>query len=167
MTSGIMAFIASSVILALSLSGAPAGEAATKPAPATRPIGDAALVLPVEPAAAPRPIEAWMIDAPERRPAALPALYATLGAMHALDAYSTRRAVNAGAYEGNPLMRKAAGNSGAMLAVKAASTAATIFFAERAWKKNRKGAVILMAAINGAMAAVSVRNFRNAQRPGR
>jgi hypothetical protein len=60
-------------------------------------------------------------------------------------------------------MGKAAGNAGATLALKAASTAGTIFFAERAWKKNRKGAIILMAAINGAMAAVSARNFRNAQ----
>jgi hypothetical protein len=105
-----------------------------------------------------------MIDRQERRPAGLPALYASLGALHALDAYSTRRALAAGAHEGNPIMRKAAGNAGATLAVKAVSTAATIFFAERAWKKNRKGAVILMVAINGAMAAVSARNFRNAQR---
>jgi hypothetical protein len=91
----------------------------------------------------------------------LPALYATLGAMQALDVYSTRRATGAGAYEANPLMRKASGNTSAMLAVKAASTAATVFFAERAWKKNKKGAVILMLAVNGAMAAVTVRNFKN------
>lgn len=102
-----------------------------------------------------------MVDAPESRPAALPALYATLGAMHALDAYSTRRAMAAGAYEANPVLRKT--NTSAMVAVKVASTAAAVFFAERAWKKNKKGAVILMAAINGAMAAVSVRNFRNAR----
>jgi len=75
--------------------------------------------------------------------------------------YSTRRALSAGAHESNPLMRKASGNTGAMLAVKVVSTAATVFFAERAWKKNKKGAVILMLAVNGAMAAVSVRNYQN------
>jgi hypothetical protein len=69
--------------------------------------------------------------------------------------------MSVGAYEANPLMRKASGNTGAMLAVKAVSTAATVFFAERAWKKNKKGAVILMLAVNSAMAAVTVRNFKN------
>jgi hypothetical protein len=34
-----------------------------------------------------------------------------------------------------------------------------IYFAERAWKKNRKGAIILMAVINGATAAVAARNI--------
>ncbi len=50
-----------------------------------------------------------------------------------------------------------------MLAIKALSTAGTIYFAERAWKKNRKGAVILMAVINGVTAAVAARNIRNAR----
>lgn len=157
-----MATIPLSVIVALSLSGTPA------PAPAeSASLGRAVAETPIAAAALAPPasgVEAWMIDRPERRPAALPALYASLGALHALDAYSTRCALAAGAHEANPLMRKPAGSSGATLAVKAASTAATIFFAERAWKKNRKGAVILMVAINGAMAAVSARNFRNAQR---
>jgi hypothetical protein len=73
----------------------------------------------------------------------------------------------AGADEANPLMQRSAGNAGATLGIKVASTAATIFFAERAWKKNRKGTVILMAVINGAMVAVSARNFRNAQQAQR
>lgn len=156
-----MAFTTSSVILALALSTSPAAEMPQTPISLA---STTASSLPAhsEPAAdSRRVIEAWMIDAPERRPAMLPALYATLGAMQALDVYSTRRALSAGANEANPLMRKASGNTGAMLAVKAASTAATVFFAERAWKKNKKGAVILMLAVNGAMAAVTVRNFKN------
>lgn len=108
-------------------------------------------------------VEAWMIDTPERRPAALPALYATFGALQALDVYSTRKAIGNGAFEANPLMRNAAKNSGTMLAVKAATGAAAIYFTERAWKKNKKGAVILMAAINGGMAAIVARNLRNAK----
>jgi hypothetical protein len=51
-----------------------------------------------------------------------------------------------------------------MLAVKAVSTAASIYFAERAWKKNRKGAIVLMAAINGVTAAVVAHNLRPARR---
>jgi hypothetical protein len=156
-----MAIIPLSFIVALSLPGTSVVKA-PEPASLLRAVQETTALQPDD-AGAGHAIEAWMIDRPERRPAALPALYASLGALHALDAYSTRRAISAGAYEANPAMPRAAGNAGATLAIKAASTAATIFFAERAWKKHRKGAVILMAAINAGMAAVSARNFRNAQ----
>lgn len=116
----------------------------------------------VAPAREPK-LERWMLDRSERRPAALPLMYVTLGALQGLDVYSTRRAIAAGANEANPLMQKAAGHSGAMLAVKALSTAGTIYFVERAWKKNRKGAVVTMAIINGAMAAIAANNMRNAR----
>lgn len=105
----------------------------------------------------------WMVDAPEKRPGALPVLYATFGALQMADAYSTRRAINTGAVEVNPLMKKAAGNSGTMYAVKAASAAGSIYLAERLWKKNRKGAVILMAVVNGVTAAVVAKNLQNAR----
>lgn len=158
-----MAFTTSSVVLALAISAAPATEKTVTTMALESPAATEQLAGPSATLSTPRLPEAWTMDAPERRPAALPALYATLGAMQALDVYSTRRAMGAGAYEANPLMRKAAGNAGTMIAAKAAATAATVFFAERAWKKNKKGAVILMAAINGAMAAVSIRNLRNAR----
>jgi hypothetical protein len=90
-------------------------------------------------------------------------MYAAFGALQGLDVYSTRRAIAGGAQEANPLMRPAAANSGAMLAAKALSAVGAIYFAERAWKKNRKGAIILMAVINGATAAVAARNMRNAR----
>ena len=112
---------------------------------------------------APAP-EAWKVDRPASgRPAALPMMYAALGAVQAFDVYSTRRALTSGAVEANPLMRGAARSSGTMLAVKALSTAGTILVAERMWKKNRTGAVILLAVVNGATAAVAVRNMRNAK----
>ena len=98
-----------------------------------------------------------------KRPAILPALYATLGVMQAWDLYSTSAALKAGAHEANPTAVAFAGNKGSMLGLKAATTASTIFFAERMWKKNRAGAIVLMTAINGAMAAVATQNVRNAR----
>ena len=50
-----------------------------------------------------------------------------------------------------------------MLGLKLATTASTIFFAERAWRKNRVAAVVMMTAINGATAAVAMHNMRNAR----
>ena len=109
----------------------------------------------------PAPSPKWMLDRPMSRPAALPAMYASLGALQALDIYSTRKAIGSGAHEANPVMRASSGSATAMLAVKAASTAASIFFTERAWKKNRKGAMILMAVANGVTAAVVANNLKN------
>lgn len=98
------------------------------------------------------------------RPAILPALYATLGVMQAWDIYSTRAAIQAGAREANPTAAAFTGSAGSMLGLKAATTASTIFFAERMWKKNKVGAVVMMVAINGATAAVSMHNMRNAKK---
>jgi hypothetical protein len=98
------------------------------------------------------------------RPAAPPALYAAMGVLAALDVHSTLRALSAGASETNPAVRGAGGRTGTILAMKALSTAGAIYFTERAWKKNRKGAVVLIAAINGVTAAVVVNNLRNARR---
>jgi len=122
-----------------------------------------AVTLPDGPLSGRAKLPAWMLDQSSARPSALPAMYATLGALQALDIYSTRRALNAGGTELNPVMRKSAGNSGAMMAVKALSTAGSIFFTERAWKKNRKGAVILMAVMNGVTAAVVANNLKQAR----
>jgi hypothetical protein len=115
--------------------------------------------------AAPAVPEAWTIDRPvSGRPAVLPVMYAALGGLQALDIYSTRRSISGGgAREINPLMKQAAGSSGVMLAAKALSTAGTIYFAERLWKKNRKGAMILMAAINGVTGAIAMRNMKHAR----
>jgi hypothetical protein len=100
---------------------------------------------------------------PARRPAALPALYATLAGLNALDAYTTVRALQAGAREANPLVAPTAGHFGTSLAVKAVSTAASIYLAESLWKKNRAAAVVTIIAVNGATAAVAAHNLRNAR----
>ena len=98
-----------------------------------------------------------------RRPSALPALYVSLGAIHAWDVYSTRAALKAGAREANPAASPVAGSPASLIGLKAATAASTIFFAERMWKKNRAGAIVMLAAINGATAAVSMHNMRNAR----
>lgn len=98
-----------------------------------------------------------------RRPGALVGLYGSLAALNVLDVYSTRRALNSGAREVNPVMASASGNFGAMLAIKAATTTSSIYLAERLWKKNRAAAIVTMVAVNGATAAIAARNFNNAR----
>ena len=92
------------------------------------------------------------------RPAPLIPLYASFVAMQGFDLFSTSKAVSAGAQEANPLMQPVVGKSAASIAVKAAATAGSIFFTERAWKQNRKGAVVLMTALNIATAAIVAHN---------
>jgi hypothetical protein len=104
-----------------------------------------------------------LASAAQKRPAALPALYASLGLMQAWDIYSTSAALHAGAKESNPAAAPFTGHAGSMIGLKAASTASTIFFAERLWKTNKVGAVVVMAAINSALAVVSIHNMRIAQ----
>lgn len=104
---------------------------------------------------------------PPKRPAVLPALYVALGAVQAWDMYSTYSALNAGAIEGNPIVAPVATNTGGMIALKLATAGTTVFFAERLWKKNRVAAIVMMVAINGATAAVAVRNMENARTASR
>lgn len=98
-----------------------------------------------------------------KRPALLPALYASFAAVQAWDLYSTSIALKAGAHEANAAAAPFASNKGSMLGLKMATMAGTILCTERMWKKNRVGAVVLMMAINGTTAAVAMRNMRNAR----
>ena len=109
-------------------------------------------------------VEPWMLDRKMNRPRPLGLLYGTLGSLQALDIYSTYRSLRAGGREVNPVVRDATSSPAAMIAIKSASTAAAIYFAERAWKSNRKGAVILMAVVNGVTAAVVANNLRHSRR---
>jgi hypothetical protein len=99
-----------------------------------------------------------------RRPALLPAMYAATIALQAMDAHSTMKAIGNGATEANPMMKGVVGNHGALLAVKAGAAAGTIYFAERLWRRNRVAAVVLMAAVNGATAAIVAHNYKVASR---
>jgi hypothetical protein len=89
----------------------------------------------------------------------LPALYVGFGALQVLDAHSTIRAVGAGHRERNPVMAPFAGNTGAMLAVKAATTAGTVYMAHRLARRHRLAATVLMIAMNGAYAAIVAANY--------
>ena len=93
-----------------------------------------------------------------RRPSVLPALYVSFAALQGFDAYSTTTALARGAKEANPVTRGVAGNSAAFWAVKAGSTAASIWFAERLWKTNQVGAIVTMVVVNGMAASVAARN---------
>src|SRR2546423_2455980 len=62
-------------------------------------------------------------DKETARPAALPVLYATLGAMQAWDIYSTSAALRAGAKESNPAVAAFGTHTGSMIGLKAATTA--------------------------------------------
>lgn len=95
-----------------------------------------------------------------RRPALLPALYATNVALQVLDAHSTLRALGNGGREVNPVMKGVVGNRGALLAVKAGAAVGTIYFAEKLWKRNRVAAIALMVAVNGATAAIVAHNYK-------
>jgi hypothetical protein len=93
------------------------------------------------------------------RPALLPVLYASYAGLQAYDVYSTRQALSRGAREANPLMQGAAGNSAAMIALKAGVTVGTIVAAERMWKNNNKvGAIAVLVASNSVAAIVASRN---------
>jgi hypothetical protein len=98
-----------------------------------------------------------------KRPSMLIPMYASLAVLQGFDIYTTSAALKNGAVEANPLMQPAAGRNVASVVVKAAATAGSIYFTERAWKQNRKGAVILLTAINVAAAAVVARNTQLAR----
>jgi hypothetical protein len=98
------------------------------------------------------------IEKPASRPRVLPALYISLAAFQAFDAYSTARGLSSSAQESNPLMQHVAGNTVGFLALKAATAAVPMLLAERMWKHNKVGAVALMVVANGVAAAVSANN---------
>src|SRR2546427_8393380 len=89
------------------------------------------------------------IEKSASRPRVLPALYVTLAAFQAFDAYSTVRGLSGGAQESNPLMQHVAGNTIGFVALKAASAAVPMILAERMWKHNKVGAIAMMVVANG------------------
>lgn len=93
-----------------------------------------------------------------QRPHALTILYSSYAALQVMDVVSTRKAIGSGAQESNPLM--GSGQTAQVIALKAAGSAASIYFAERMWKKNRVAAIVTMAAVNGISAAVVAHNVR-------
>ena len=144
--------IAACVLLLALLGAAPArGQERDNPALTGPTASDAAL--------SPAPVELFA-PAQQKRPLVLPALYGSFATFQVLDIVSTQKARSAGAMEMNPMM----GGAGSMIAMKAATSALSIYIVEQTWKKNRSAAIITMVAINGMTAAVAAHNFRNARR---
>ena len=93
------------------------------------------------------------------RPDIIPSLYVSLAALQAYDGYSTIRGIRNGAREVNPIVGNAAGQPIAMWTLKAASTATTIYYAERLWRQHRRGqAITLLVVANAMMGAVAAHN---------
>jgi hypothetical protein len=96
---------------------------------------------------------------PVARGPVLPLLYGTLAGLQFYDGWSTVTGLRRGAVESNPIMSSVAPNPGAMWAVKAGATMASIYAAERLWKRHRRvEAISTMIAVNGIMAVVAARN---------
>lgn len=108
------------------------------------------------------PVTLWTLSQTSKRPAMLPVLYGTYAGLQVMDVVSTRRAIAAGAREGNPLMQK--GGMATTIAMKAATGVGTVYATEKMWKKHRVEAIVLMAAMNSVSAAVVAHNNRNASR---
>ena len=86
-------------------------------------------------------------------------LYASFVALQVLDVHSTSKALANGAHEANPML-PFAGNTGAMLGVKAASSACTLYIANRVARRNKTAAIVLMAALNSAYSVIVAHNYR-------
>jgi hypothetical protein len=115
-----------------------------------------ARTLPPSPALTPAPL-----PAPRRsRPGALLPLYTSHIALQALDVYTTTRGLRGGAVEANPVMKDIARQPAALVAMKAATSAAVVLGTEKLWKKNRVAAVLVMIGVNAGMAIVVSNNYR-------
>jgi hypothetical protein len=92
------------------------------------------------------------------RPAPLRMLDGGLIGANAADWYTTIRAVGRGYREANPLMAPLVMHPAVFGAVKAAATVATIYAAERMWKRNRGGAIVMMVTATATTWMVAGRN---------
>ena len=100
-----------------------------------------------------------IVTPPASRPAVLLPLYVGQAALQAYDGYTTIRGVRNGAQETNPLVGGLAKQPVAFWSIKIASTAVTIYYAERLWRQHHPTeAILLMVVADGAMAAIAARN---------
>ena len=133
-------------------------------APAARAADDDA---PAPPADSPKVTISLPVAPDGKRPAILPFLYASLAGLQAYDVYSTRTGISRGASEVNPLVAPIAGDTSAMIVMKAVSTGTTIIMAEHLWRRNKTAAILTMVAANGVMAVVAAHNANLLHQQGR
>jgi len=97
--------------------------------------------------------------APAVRGAVLPSMYATLIGLQAYDGYSTNQGLNRGASESNAILNAVTKYPAAVWAVKGGAAFASIYAAERLWRRHRRGqAIAVMAMSTGIMAVVAANN---------
>lgn len=94
------------------------------------------------------------------RPGVLLPLYLSFGALQVADAYSTLRAVGAGATELNPVFRQAVHRPAAFVALKAGMAASTVLLTEKFRASHPTGAVVLMVVLNSVYATLVTHNYR-------
>jgi len=92
------------------------------------------------------------------RPSALIALYVSYGVTQGLDVFSTRRALERGGREGNPLAGSVGRSTAAMAAIKVASTTGIVLLTEKLWKHNRVAAIVMMVTLNAVNVVVVAHN---------
>jgi hypothetical protein len=85
-------------------------------------------------------------------------MYFTHAALQMTDAVTTLSAVGKGAREANPLLRSAARNPAALIAVKAGAVAGTTLLLEKLRKDRPVVAAVTLVAINAAVTVVAVNN---------
>ncbi len=90
------------------------------------------------------------------------ALVVGLAVLQVADVTSTVAAMKVGAIEANPLMATTKGSVGKMLAIKAATTPATVYSVKKIEKHNKAAAIATMAVANAATAGIVGHNYTNA-----
>jgi hypothetical protein len=86
-------------------------------------------------------------------------LYGFTAGTQALDIHSTRVALEAGAYESNPFMKKISVHTGGLIATKAAMTVGTIVVVDRIARHHKTTAVVTLIAINAVNLWVAHHNY--------
>jgi uncharacterized protein DUF5658 len=87
----------------------------------------------------------------------------TVGAQ-AADVHSTRRALEAGAFETNPFMKAISTHTSRLIAIKGGMTVGTIVVTERIARHHKTTAILTLIAINSAYAYVAHHNYSVARR---
>jgi len=153
----LMLIAVSTAVAQESVASAETAEAAGRPpAETTRPVRPTLAAFTLV------PVNLWVNrlamapPAPLRRPRLLTPLYLSFIGLQAGDLYTTTVGLRQGAQERNALIGALGG--GGTVALKVLSTAGTIFAAERLWPHHPVRALVLMAAVNGALAAVAIHN---------
>jgi flagellar biosynthesis protein FliR len=161
-------FFAAAALVALMLT--PAFVRTARAQDAATPASNVQLDLAPVVAAAPAPAAAQFTSAlpaaMRRAPhisSVMTSLYATTAAMQMMDVRSTLSAFRNGATEANPMMMAIVKNKGAFIAFKAGIAMSTIWSAHSMAKRNKVGAILMLAAVNSAYAMVVNHNYQVAR----